>query len=146
AHGLGGLGLADPGRPQEQEGAQGLVSAESGRSLAKRVGNAGDHVRVPDDFLLEKRLEAEELLAVAHHEPLDGNSRAVGDNIRNGVQIDLGPTTSSYTCRSEVEDTDGFIRELVLGEISRRELDRRLEAVLGVVDPVMRRIAWRDAP
>ncbi len=77
----GELGLADAGRPHEDEAAERPVRIlEAGASPPDGVGHGRDGVFLADDALVQPFFHAQELLDLALHQPAHGYARPAADN------------------------------------------------------------------
>ena len=86
----GQLGLADAGRPEEQERADRPVRVgEAGPAAADGVGDGVHGVVLADDPLVQHLLEADELLHLALHEPADGHAGPLGHDLGDVLLVDL---------------------------------------------------------
>ena len=96
---LGQFGLADPGWPEEQEGAQGAVRVlQSGPGAADGGGDGLDRVALADDAFAELRLHRQQLLALALQHPVNRNAGPAGHHPGDIVRRDLLPQHRGGGC------------------------------------------------
>src|SRR4029078_12009176 len=84
------LGLADPGRAQEQERADRAAWVlETGPGTPDRVGDGLDRLVLADDTLMEALFHLDELGGLAFHKPADRDAGPRPDDLGDVVGADL---------------------------------------------------------
>ncbi len=86
----GELGLADPGRTEEQEGADRTVGVlQSGARAPERAGDRLNGFVLTDDALMQPVLHVNELLDLALEHPRDRDPGPLADDLRDVVGVDV---------------------------------------------------------
>ena len=86
----GQLGLADAGRPQEQEAAERAVGIlQPGARAPDRVRDGVDGLVLADHALVEPLLHVNQLLDLALHQTADRNVRPLADDLGDVLLVDL---------------------------------------------------------
>ena len=83
-------GLADAGRAQKDEAAEGTIGVvQPGAGAADRIGHRRDRLVLTDDALVEAVLHANELLDLALHQAAHRNVGPLGDHVGDVFLVDF---------------------------------------------------------
>ena len=84
------LGLADAGRPEEQERADRAVGVlQAGARAAQRGGDGLDRLVLADDAFVQALLHVDQLLGLALEQAADGDAGPARDDLGDVVGVDL---------------------------------------------------------
>ena len=108
------LGLADTGRPEEDEAAERPIRIlQAGAGAANRVGHGGDRFVLADDALVEALFHVNQLLDFAFHQPAHRDVRPLGDDFGDVFLVDFllqHALTSSADRRGGLPPRGSFAR------------------------------------
>ena len=132
------LGLADAGGPGEQEVADGLVRIAQPRARQLDAGRQLlDRRILPVDDQFEVTLQGGELVAVVGGNALGRNARDLGDGLLDVAHLHrfapLGLGQQAQPGRGLVDDVDGLVGQLPVGDVPRRQFHRRAQGAAGVL-------------
>ena len=124
------LRLADPGRAGEQIGADRLFRiAEAGAGKLDGAGERVDRLILAEDQGLERGLQIAKHLLVVPADALGRDARDLGDHRLDILEADR---LASAVLRQQhlrrahfVDHVDRLVRQFAVGDIARRQLDRR---------------------
>ena len=139
---LGDLGLADAGRAREQIAADRLLRlAQAGAGKLDRRGQRLDRLVLTVDRGFQRLLEMLEHLGVVLRHRLRRNPRHGGDGGLDLLDADglLAPALrQQHLGRARfVDHVDRLVGQLAVVDVARRQLDRRLDGVVGVFELVI---------
>ena len=135
---LGQLRLAHARGAEKDEGADGAARILEARAgAAHGPGEGGDGAVLPDHALVQQVLEAQQLLALALPEAGHGDARHLAHE-RGDVRLAHAPALrvarllplDDALAGGLVDEVDGLVRQVALGQVARREAHRGIEGVV----------------
>ena len=135
--GLGRLGLADTGRAEKKERADGPASVEARGVAPQDVGDAREPGAMPDHALGQERFEREHALAVGLEQALHRHVGELGDHLGDALRSHVACRAAPGARPGEVENRKRLVGKHAARQVAHRPRDGRGERVVGVRDSVV---------